>query len=225
MQQGSVNVEFRVSDDHFDDPRPVTQAAVTVEDVGTQRTTAGRVTFTVPVNTQQGISVTKEGYETVNRSITIGESGKTVRATIQRTPELNVTAESSRVLVGNRVRVSVLNAYDEPVNGATVTRNGEALGATDSAGEFRFRIESAGNLTIRAETDALTSDPVIVRVLEADETTPTPMPTATATQTATATETSTESGTTTPAVGLPGFTPAVAVLGLLLAALLLRRRD
>lgn len=225
MRQGSVNVEFQVSDDHFDDPRPVTQAAVTVEDVGTQRTTAGRVTFTVPVNTRQGISVTKEGYETVDRTVTIGESNENVRVNIQRTPELNLTAESNRVLVGNQVGVSVLNAYDEPVNGATITRDGEALGAADSAGGFRFRIESAGNHTIRAETDALTSDPVIVRGLEADEDTPTSTPTATPSPTTTPTETSTESRTATPAVGLPGFTPAVAVLGLLLAALLLRRRD
>ena len=51
----------------------------------------------------------------------------------------------------------------------------------------------------------------------------TPTPTATPIPTPTATPTETE--TATPAVGLPGFTPAVAVLGLLLSALLLRRRD
>lgn len=225
MRRGTVNVQFNVFDDHFDEPRRLSNAAVAIEGIGTQQTSNGRVTFTVPVNTQQSISVTKEEYETVDRTVTISESNENVRVNIQRTPELNLTAESNRVLVGNQVRVSVLNAYDEPVNGATITRDGEALGAADSAGGFRFRIESAGNHTIRAETDALTSDSVIVRGLEADEDTPTSTPTATPSPTTTPTETSTESQTATPAVGLPGFTPAVAVLGLLLAALLLRRRD
>jgi PGF-CTERM protein len=222
MRQGSVNLEFRVSDDHFDDPRPISDAAVTLEGTGTQRTTNGRVTFTVPVNTQQEVDITKEGYQTVERTVTVGESSQTVRVTTQRTPELNLTADSARVLVGNRVGVSVLNAYDEPVNGATISLDGETLGQTGGDGEFRFRVERTGNQTLVAQSGSLTSDEVVIRGLEVDEETPTPTPTATATPTATPAD---ETPTATPAVGLPGFTPVAGVLGLLLAALLLRRRD
>ncbi|WP_276258582.1 PGF-CTERM sorting domain-containing protein [Haloglomus litoreum] len=225
MRRGTVNAEFRVVDDHFDDPRPVSDAAVTLEGIGTQRTTNGRVTFTVPVNTQQQVEVTKEGYRTVELTATIGEGSENVRVTIQRTPKLNLTADSTRVLVGNRVGVSVLNAYDEPVNGATIRFDGERLGQTGSDGRFRFRVDSTGNHTLEASTASLTSDPVIIRGVEVDESTPTATPTATATPTETPTETAAETPTATPAVGLPGFTPAVAVLGLLLAALLFRRRD
>jgi PGF-CTERM protein len=222
MRQGSVNLEFRVSDDHFDDPRPLSDAAVTLAGTGTQRTTNGRVTFTVPVNTQQEVDITKEGYQTVERTVTVGESSQTVRVTTQRTPELNLTADSARVLVGNRVGVSVLNAYDEPVNGATISLDGETLGQTGGDGEFRFRVERTGNQTLVAQSGSLTSDEVVIRGLEVDEETPTPTPTATATPTATPAD---ETPTATPAVGLPGFTPVAGVLGLLLAALLLRRRD
>ncbi len=222
MRQGSVNLEFRVFDDHFDDPRPLSDAAVTLEGTGTQRATNGRVTFTVPVNTKQEVDITKEGYQTVERTVTVGESGQTVRATTQRTPELNLTAESTRVLVGNRVGVSVLNAYDEPVNGATLSLDGETLGQTGTDGQFRFRVEQTGNLTLVAQSGSLTSEEVVVRGLEVDEATPTPTATPTAAATATPAE---ETPTATPAVGLPGFTPVAGVLGLLLAALLLRRRD
>ena len=223
MRRGSVNVEFRVFDDHFDDPRTVPNAAVTIEDIGTQRTSNGRVTFTVPVNTAQEVSVTKDGYQTAERTLSVGESNREVSATIQRTPELNLTAESTRVLVGNRLRVSVVNAYGEPVNGADISYDSERLGQTGADGEFRLRVESSGNHTVQAQSGSLSSNTLTVRGFDPDAGTPTPTPTATPIPTPTATPTETE--TATPAVGLPGFTPAVAVLGLLLSALLLRRRD
>ncbi len=223
MRRGSVNVEFRVFDDHFDDPRTVPNAAVTIEDIGTQRTSNGRVTFTIPVNTAQEVSVTKDGYQTAERTLSVGESNREVSATIQRTPELNLTAESTRVLVGNRLRVSVVNAYGEPVNGADISYDSERLGQTGADGEFRLRVESSGNHTVQAQSGSLSSNTLTVRGFDPDAGTPTPTPTATPVPTPTATPTETE--TATPAVGLPGFTPAVAVLGLLLSALLLRRRD
>ena len=225
MRRGSVNLDFRVFDDHFDDPRTVPDAAVTIEGIGTQRTSSGRVTFTIPVNTVQDVSVTKEGYRTTERTLTVGESDRNVRLTVQRTPELNLTAESTRVLVGNRVRVSVVNAYGEPVNGAEVSYDAQRLGQTGTDGEFRFRVESTGNHTVQARSGSLASNNLTVRGFDPDEGTPTPTPTETLTGTATPTPTGTPTETATPAVGLPVFTPAIAVLGLLLSALLLRRRD
>jgi PGF-CTERM protein len=223
MRQGTVNVEFRVFDDHFENRQAVPNAAVTIEGIGTQRASNGRVTFTVPVNTQQSINVTRAGYEVDEQVISIDESGRTVTVTIQRTPELNVTTGSAEVLVGNRVSVSVVNAYDEPVNGATVTRDGERVGETGANGQTSVRINTTGTHTIRARSGSLTSDPVTVEGVEADRSTPTPTPADTPTDTPT--DTPPDTPTATPAVDLPGFTPAVAVLGLLLAALVLSRRD
>ena len=223
MRRGTVNVGFIVRDDHFENPRSVNDAAVSIEGIGTQRTTNGRVTFTLPVNTRQSLSVTKENYLNNQRTLDIGEQGRDVRLFIQRTPMLTVDPSSRRVLVGNNVTVEITNAYDEPVRGAEVRYDGTAVGTTDSAGEAEIRIDAPGNHTIVAavepggqETPTPTATPTP---------TPTPTPTATEEPTPTATTSGSE-GTETTAVGLPGFTPAVAVLSLLAAALVLaRRRD
>lgn len=233
MRSESVQVTFRVVDDHFDDPRPLNEATIRISGIGTQNTTSdGRVGFILGVNTQHQVTLSKEGYQTALRGIIVEEEDKTVRLVTQRVREVKVEPTNRRVVVGESTVVSVTNAYDEPIRGAAVTLDGEAVGTTDGAGQLRITIPSAGNHTVSASSGSVSAEgTTIVGVrVSTDTPTPTVTPTATTTSTATATPTATttpteEPPTTTTAVSLPGFTPIMAVLAILAAALLLRRRD
>jgi len=231
MRSESVQVTFRVVDDHFDDPRALNQASVRISGIGSQNTTSdGRVGFTLGVNTQHQVTLSKPGYQTQLRSVVVDESDKTVRLATQRVRSITVEPTNRRVVVDESTVVSVTNAYDEPVRDAEVTLDGEVVGQTDGAGQLRITIPSAGNHTVRASSGSIQSTgTTIVGVEVATETptptvTPTASPTASPTPTATATATA-EPPTTTTAVSLPGFTPLMGVLAMLAAALLLRRRD
>jgi PGF-CTERM protein len=230
MRSDSVQMTFEVLDDHFEDPRPINQATVRISNVGTSNTTAdGRVGFILGVNTQQQVTVTKDGYQQELAIVSVGESPRTIQLTTQRIDRITVEPTNERVVVGESTVVSVTNAYGEPVRGADVTLGGEVVGTTDGAGEVRITIDSAGNQTLGATDGDREAAGVTVVGVEVGDDTPTPTatatasatPTATATATATATE---EPPTTTTAVSLPGFTPVMGVLALLAAALLLRRR-
>ncbi|WP_435196049.1 carboxypeptidase-like regulatory domain-containing protein [Natronomonas sp. EA1] len=227
MRRGSVTVQFRIVDDHFTPAQPVSDARVEVSDVGSQRTTSGTVTFTVPVNTEHQVTATKDGYTTATTSLSVGESDFQRTLTIQREASLTVSPANQRVVVGETVLVTVTNAYGEPVTGATVLVNGNERASTNSQGEARVTIQQAGDRTIVAEANGVQSAGVTVTGIEVQEDTPTPEPEPTPTATPTAepestpTDTEPEEG---PAVPLPGFGPLVAIIALLAVALLLGRR-
>lgn len=206
MRQGTVNVQFTVVDDHFEEPRRLDGATVQVGDVGTVRTTQGRASLSVPVNTRVEVTATKEGYGTARRTLRVGESPTELRLAVQLEPELTVTAFNERVVVGQQTLVNVTNAYGEPVAGAAVTVDGEAVAETDADGRARIIIETEGDHEVRATLDGVTSDPVTVAgVPEGEGPTPTPTPSPTPT------------GTTD--VVLPGFGAAAALAAI--AALVL----
>jgi len=202
IERGSVAVEFVVTDDHFDPPRAVENATVSVDGVGSVQTLGnGEATIQLPVNTQVTATVTKPGYEEVTERFRVGEQQKTVDATIQRTPTVRLVTANTRVVVGESVRVEITNQYGTPIEGATVTLDGETVGQTDENGVLQVPVENPGTHELRARTDGRQSDAVVVEGVNPDESTPTP----------------------TEGIGLPGFTPVVTVLALLGAALLARR--
>lgn len=224
MRTGVVQVEVRVLDDHFDDPRPVDNATVQFGDVGTVRTTGGTTVFAVAVNTEHTVRATKPEYDTARRQYSVGESSDSIRMTIQRESALVVQPANGRVVVGESTAVTVVDAYGDPVANATVSLDGESVARTDSSGEARVPIESGGNHTLTASTDDITSENVTVVGVAEDGSTITPTPTVTPTPTATSEPTATPVPTTT-SVSLPGFGPLVAVLGVVLVAFVLARRD
>ena len=215
MRQATVNVQFRVVDDHFEPPETLTDAQVTVDGVGTQRTTGGTVTFTVPVNTQYGVSATKEAYETNETRYFVGTTEKTKTLVIQREANLTLSPSNKRIVVGEQVTVTVTNAYDETVADAAVTLDGEQVATTDADGTARVAIDSEGAHTLTAALEGVESAEVSVEGIGVDDATPTDSPTATETP---------EAG---PQAPLPGFTPVTVVLALLTLAgvgFLVRRR-
>lgn len=221
MARGTVNVEVAVQDDHFSPPEPVGDARVTVEPIGTQRTTSGTVTFTVPVNDDYRVTVEKDGYARTERVIQVHETPRDVTISVQREETLIVRPLNDKVVVGQSVLVEVVNAYGESVSGAKIRLDGELVGETDAAGEVRVPVESAGEHTIRARGEGIRSAPVVVTGVETgqgDGATDSPTDTRTAADGMT--------GTPTTVSPLPGFTTATALatLALVAAGLLARRR-
>lgn len=222
MRTGSVQVEVRVFDDHFEQPQPVNNATVQFGDIGTVRTTGGTAVFAVPVNTEHVVRASKPEYESTRTRYTVGERSDSIRLDIQREPTLVVRPVNRQVVVGESTVVTVVDAYGDPMTNATVSLDGESVARTDGSGQARITIESGGNHTVSASAGGLESEGVVVAGVAVDGSTPTVSPTFA--PTATASPSSTPVPTTT-AVSLPGFGPAVAALAVLLAALLLARRD
>ena len=165
VERGTTTLEVRTLDDHFDPPTPIETAAVEVSAPvfdGRVSVTEGTASLTVPVNALYTVAVVKEGYEPSLERVRVRESPVTANATAQRSPARTVAPATECVLVGETTRVTVRNAYDEPVAGATVEVDGEAVGETDDRGEFDVPVASAGNRTIVARDGDTTSDPVTV---------------------------------------------------------------
>ncbi|QUO47285.1 MULTISPECIES: carboxypeptidase regulatory-like domain-containing protein [Halorubrum] len=165
VERGTVTLDVRALDDHFDPPIPIETGAVRVSSSvydGEVSVTEGTASLNVPVNAAYSVEVVKEGYEASAERVRVRESPASVNATAQRTAALTVTPANERVLVGETTRVTVRNAYEEPVAGATVEVDGEAVEETNDRGEVDVSIASAGNRTIVARDGDIASDPVMV---------------------------------------------------------------
>lgn len=217
VERGTVSLTVAARDSHFSPPRSLDNATVRIGTVGQLRTPdSGAVRVSVPVNTDLSITVEKEGYNEVTDQVQVEESDLRVNVSTNRTPSLQLESTNTRIVAGERLGVRVLDEYSDPVEGATVLLDGESAGSTDADGRATVLIEEAGNHTLAAENDGLSSSTVTVRGISEDEetSTSTPTPTPTATET-------TSSGSST-----PGFTSLAAVLavGVTIAVLALRRR-
>ncbi|MFB6103301.1 MAG: carboxypeptidase regulatory-like domain-containing protein [Haloplanus sp.] len=225
LRPGTVDVTVRVVDPHFDPATPVAGANVTLDGIATEHTgRSGNVTVDAPVNTRTTLRVTRPGYRSVTRELRINETNTTVSVGLSRPPSLSLRVVSSRMVAGERILVTATDAYGDPVVGARVTLDGERVGTTDTDGELAVRIEEPGTHTLQAATSDRTSNEVQIEAIAPDrDVTGTPTETVDPSPTASATVTPTPTPTATGLVS-PGFTPALAVLAILGAALLFRRR-
>lgn len=220
IEEGSVLMTVSVVDRHFEDPKPIRDATVRLESPagfsGTVPTLSdGTASFTVPVNDRYELTITKDGYETVEKRVAVGESDTSVDTAIRRTPEIDLRADNERVVVGETVRLRVRDEYGDPVANATISRGEEEVGTTDADGELTASVTSAGNVTFTATTADLTATTTVIGVDPGEDGTASPTPTATPTP-------ATEPPTT--AADGPGFTVGIAVVALLVVAVLALRR-
>jgi len=223
VRRGSVPVTFRVTDDHFDPARPVESAQVAVGDIGTLNTgSQGEQTVSVPVNSQVQVDVTKDGYSSASRTVQIGESARELSFSISREDGLSVSVGNTQILVDQRVRVVVTDEDGETVEGARVTVDGEAVGETGADGVYEAQLSQPGDHDIAATADGVSSEPVVVEAVQADDDDEADTATATARP---------DDDTETPTIGdpvsqlpVPGFGPVAAVLALVAAALVAARR-
>ena len=219
ISEGSVLLQASVVDEQFNDSRPIRDATVRVEsDSGFDGTVPtlsdGTASVSVPVNDRYDVTVTKEGYETVERRVSVAEEQKSIDVEIRRTPEITLTPDNRQVVVDANVRFTVTDEYDEPVANATVTRNGTEVGQTDADGEVTVTAPTAGNVTFTATAGDLTTTANVTAFRPGEETTNGAA--RAPEQTQTETETSDESG--------PGFTVALTIVALLVVTALARRR-
>jgi len=216
VERGTVTLEVNVTDDHFDSPEPVGGAAVDIAGSGsvvTQPTGIGRIS--VPVNAWADISVTKDGYRTTQVSEFVAEGDEELELSIQRQPAISVELLSSRVVIGESVSLSVTDEYGDPVEGATIRMDGDAVGETDDGGDAVVTVPSDGNHTVTVEADALEATAYVEGVTAGE-----------AEGDGGATEAPSDggAGTTAAPFGQPGFGAAVGALGIVVALWFARRR-
>ena len=218
IERGTVTLDVRTFDDHFDPPEPIDNGSVRVSSSvydGEVTVTEGAASLNVPVNAAYTVEVVKDGYDATPKRVRVEESAISTNVTAQRTPALSVAPSNQRVLVGETTRVTVRNAYEDPVTGVTVEVDGEAVGETDERGEIDVPISSAGDRTIVARDGGIESDPVTVEGVEtADEVDG---------NDSNASD-SDDDGSGDTDDGAPGFGVVAAVLALIAAAAAGRRR-
>ncbi len=171
IEAGRVTLDVNVVDDHFEEPRTLTGARVLVESEPFDANVSasdGSASLNVPVNTRYRISPTKPGYDGTARSMSVREQPRSVTVSAQRTPELTLSVSNRRVIVGETTRVTVTNAYDEPVPDVTVRLDGDQVGETDDRGELSVSIDTVGEQTVTASDGTLDSNSVTVTGVDPD---------------------------------------------------------
>jgi len=215
IEQGEALLTVSVVDDNFDPAEPL-DASVEIPEVATLQTgDDGDATTTVAVNTRYDITVTRDGYETVEERIRVNEDDTSATVSISRTDEIAVDAPNQSV-INQPVTLEATDEYGAPVTDATVTQDGEEVGTTDDTGEIRVTPQLAGTVNYTID-DGDTQTTVSIEVFDPDatptEATASPTPTA---DTGTPAGTSGGSG--------PGFTPVTVVAALALLSLVAYRR-
>ena len=216
VEQGSVLLRVTVIDDHFEEPRPVRDVSVNIPTVGTlQSQSDGQVTTSVAVNTEYDLTLEKEGYDTVDQSVSVRESDREVRIPIQREPEVNLASSNQRVVVGETVRLEATDEYGEPVGNATISIDDEEVGTTDAEGVANVEVPTEGNVTYTVTSeDGLLATATVEGVSSGD-----------IEGTAAGTETDDEEFDLPIGEDGPGFTPVTALIAVaLLTVFALRRR-
>ena len=140
------------------------------ETVLTTRTSAdrGARTLSLPVNTDYTISFSKDGYESVNRSLDLEEDDRELTTNMTRLQDLVVTPDNDNIVINETLRVTVTDEYERPVEDATVSL-GEETVETDENGEATLNATTAGQFNLTAEKNDRTAGPVRVTVIDPDD--------------------------------------------------------
>ncbi len=247
IRSNRTRVNFRVTDGRLGEG---VQARVSVRNGGEEvlsfRTGEnGRAQQLLAVNSRYTVVVQRDGYRETSQSFRVNQRSTSVALTINRTDDLSLSADTTQVLAGNSIRVTVTDEYDDPVEGATVSLAGESVATTGPNGEATVRVEEPGTYNLTASDEDVVSDPVEVRAVSAATTTARPtttaepttaepttaepttaVPTTAEPTTAEPTATATAAGTTAGdgGGGAPGFLVGTALAGLLVGLFVLRRR-
>jgi hypothetical protein len=207
LRRGSIELRVRVVDPYPSPPAAVGNASVRYGGYDGDTTTGnGVVRLLAPLNSRATVVVEKPGYGTAERTVSVAESPREVTVNLSRTPTLDAELSASTVRAGESVTLTVRNAYDDPVTGATVSLDGEQVATTENGtadvsvppGDHEVVVATDGTETTLSVTGEATPTATV-----RSEPTPTPSPTPDATPTET--------------TG-PGFGAVAALLALLLLA-------
>ncbi|UWG46967.1 putative membrane protein [Halanaeroarchaeum sp. HSR-CO] len=218
IERGTVPLTVNVTDDYFEPPRGVSGATVEVEGAGSVITQSdGTQQISVPVNSQPAVTVSKDGYVTVERTITVRESERTIHFDVDREFALSVERSNQQIVVGETVRVTVTDEYGDPVADAVVRLDDSVVARTNDEGEATISIDEAGEQEFTvSKGDAISASTTVTGVSPGDETTE-------QTETTATTEPTTTDSSTTEVGGLPdipGEYIPLAIVGVALIAVL-----
>lgn len=166
IESNRVDIDFTVLDDHFEEPRPLEGATVNIR---ATRSTAGerfdespistdedgQTRARVPVNNEYEVTVDLDGYQETTSTLDLGEEPTSLELQTQLTPSISINQLQNAIVVGQPTQVTITNAYQEPVEDAMVSLNGETVGQTDAQGQTVFNITQAGDNTIEATYEGL----------------------------------------------------------------------
>jgi PGF-CTERM protein len=163
IESNRVNVDFTVTDDHFEPAVPLEDAIIDIAGFGTLPPTFpdGTQNQDLPVNDEYEITVDKEGYDPVEATLEVGEEPTSLNVSIQRSPAITIDQLQDAVVVDQPTLVTITNAYGEPVSGASVSLNDESVGRTDDKGQIVFNVTAAGENTLTASYEGLTASGTI----------------------------------------------------------------
>lgn len=168
LEPGTVSVTFNVLDRNFDPARPVAGATITGDAIGSMRTQQNGVQqASVPVNTEIQVTVTKDEYDTVEKTIKLEESDTVVNISTRKEEAISFQFLNDRVVAGEKVLVEVTGTYGDPVEEAAVYLDGTQIGTTDQNGVVTVTIDSPGEHTLHAESARLSTDKRTVVGVEA----------------------------------------------------------
>ena len=175
LDPGSVELSVQAVDGRTNEP--LADALVEVESVGSVRTAGdGSQTVRVPVNSQLSVSVSKDGYEPASATVVVDESPESVTLATTRSANLSLALARTELAAGETVAATVTDAYGDPVAGASVLVDGEAVAETGGDGTASVPVETAGEHDVRARGGGTLSNQVQV-IAEQSETTETTTPT------------------------------------------------
>ncbi len=172
LERGDARLEITAVDDHFDPPQTLENARVRLTDyagdVATVRADGGTAAISVEINNLYTVTVLREGYVEAETIVRVHETDRSVEAAAQRIPTLTTQPQNRQVVVGETTQFTVLNAYEEPVEGAEIHHDGESVGETDADGEVVIEIASEGEREFTAVHDDVESDPVTIEGIDPD---------------------------------------------------------
>jgi hypothetical protein len=162
IESARVTVDFTVLDDHFSEPRPLEGAEVEI--AGGQRVptdASGEAQARIQVNDDYEVTTILDGYQERTTTLRVGEKPTSLEIRTQRNPAISINQLQNAIVVGQPTQVTITNAYDEPVEGATVSLNDDTVGETDLQGQVVFNITQAGANTIEASYQSLSAETML----------------------------------------------------------------
>lgn len=167
LKHGFVTIAFRVVDDNFVPPKPVAEASITGQDIGSVKTQSNGIQrVSLPVNTKTTVTVQKDGFDTVKQTVKVGERGKTVNISTEKNAVLSIHTVNDRMVVGENLYVEVTDQYGNAMTDATVYVDDEPVGSPGDEGIVLVPIKSAGEHTIHAESGDQVSEKLTVSGVE-----------------------------------------------------------
>jgi hypothetical protein len=135
---------------------PVEDAIVKIDGESAGNTSAdGIVEYTAENASSLKLTVQKSGYSTVTKSITV----------VPPKEEMSLTISPADVFIGDTITITAVKKIGgNPIEGANISINDNALGATGSDGNITYKADKTGTIKVSATKDGFNDNSVSVTV-------------------------------------------------------------